>query len=50
MTAPAAIAVPQSARRFRPSFFFCMTLAMAFFVFGGFGVHSFVPALKGVKA
>ena len=46
MTAPAAIAVPQSARRFRPSFFFCMTLAMAFFVFGGFGVHSFVPALK----
>ena len=46
MTAPAAIAVPQCARRFRPSFFFWMTLAMAFFVFGGFGVHSFVPALK----
>ena len=47
MTAPATIAVPQSARRFRPSFYFWMTLAMAFFVFGGFGVHSFLPALRG---
>jgi hypothetical protein len=47
MTAPATIAVPQRARRFRPSFFFWMTLAMCLFVFGGFGAHSFVPALKG---
>jgi hypothetical protein len=47
VTAPAAIAVPQTASRFRPSFYFWMTLAMAFFVIGGFGMHSFVPALKG---
>jgi hypothetical protein len=47
MTAPAMIAAPRSARRFRPSFFFWTTLAMAFFVFGGFGMHSFVPALRG---
>lgn len=47
MTAPANIAAPRTARRFRPSFFFWMTLAMAFFVFGGFGMHSFLPALRG---
>jgi hypothetical protein len=48
MNAPAAVvAKPGTAPRFRPSFFFWMTLAMAFFVFGGFGMHSFVPALRG---
>lgn len=34
-------------RTFRPSFFFWMVVAMGFFVFGGFGMHSFVPALRG---
>jgi hypothetical protein len=48
MNAPAAVvAKPRTAPRFRPSFFFWMTLTMAFFVFGGFGMHSFVPALRG---
>jgi hypothetical protein len=47
MTAPVTIAAPRAERRFRPSFYFWMTLAMAFFVFGGFGMHSFVPALTG---
>jgi hypothetical protein len=47
MTASAIAGTPASARTFRPSFFFWMTLAMAFFVFGGFGMHSFVPALTG---
>ena len=47
MTAPATIATPQTALRFRPSFFFWMTVAMCVFVFGGFGMHSFVPALRG---
>ena len=47
MTAPATIAAPTTARRFRPSFFFWMVLAMCFFVFGGFGMHSFLPALQG---
>ena len=35
------------ARTFRPTFSFWMVLAMCFFVFGGFGIHSFVPALQG---
>ena len=48
MTASVAAATPTLVRRrFRPSFFFWMTLAMAFFVFGGFGIHSFLPALQG---
>lgn len=47
MTAPARIVAPKAARRFRPSFYFWMTLAMCLFVFGGFGMHSFVPALRG---
>lgn len=47
MTAPAAIVAPSAARRFRPSFFFWMALAYFFFVVGGFGMHSFVPALRG---
>jgi hypothetical protein len=46
MTGPAG-AAGTTPRRFRPSFAFGMTLAMAFFVFGGFGMHSFVPALRG---
>ncbi|OYW45739.1 MAG: hypothetical protein B7Z08_01740 [Sphingomonadales bacterium 32-68-7] len=46
MTASAA-AAPVSHRTFKPSFFFWMTLAMAFFVFGGFGLHSALPALLG---
>jgi hypothetical protein len=33
--------------RFRPSFYFWMTLAMCLFVFAGFGLHSFLPALQG---
>lgn len=32
---------------FRPTFFFWLALAMCFFVFGGFGIHSFIPALRG---
>jgi hypothetical protein len=47
LTAPAIAAAPTTAHRFRPSFFFWMTLAMCFFVFGGFGMHSFLPALRG---
>jgi hypothetical protein len=47
MNAPAVARAPVSARRFKPSFYFWMTLAMALFVFGGFGMHSFVPALRG---
>lgn len=47
MTGSAAAAAPAPARQFRPSFFFGMTLAMAFFVFAGFGIHSFFPALQG---
>ncbi|HEY6816027.1 MAG TPA: hypothetical protein VI168_10850 [Croceibacterium sp.] len=47
MTVPATAAAPSAARQFRPSFSFWMILAMCFFVFGGFGMHSFVPALQG---
>lgn len=48
MVAPAAGAASAATpRRFRPSFSFWMTLAMAFFVFAGFGLHSFLPALRG---
>lgn len=36
-----------AARRFKPSFFFWMILAMCVFVFGGFGMNSFIPALRG---
>lgn len=45
MTASAA--TPAPARLFQPSFSFWMILAMASFVFAGFGLHSFVPALQG---
>jgi hypothetical protein len=47
MTTSAPAAMPVAVRRFRPSFFFWMVLAMCFFVFGGFGMHSFAPALQG---
>ena len=47
MTVPAIAAAPVTHRKFKPSFFFWMTLAMAFFVFGGFGIHSALPALQG---
>ena len=47
MTAPATLAAPKAARRFRPSFFFWMTLAMAFFVLGGFGMSYIVPMGEG---
>ena len=33
--------------QFRPSFAFWLVLAMVIFVFGGFGMHSFIPGLKG---
>lgn len=35
------------ARAFQPSFFFWLALAMCFFVFAGFGIHSAIPALRG---
>lgn len=34
-------------RRFQPSFHFWLVLAMCFFVFAGFGLHSALPALQG---
>lgn len=34
-------------RRFQPTFFFWLALAMCFFVFAGFGIHSAFPALRG---
>jgi hypothetical protein len=36
-----------AARAFRPTFFFWLALAMCFFVFAGFGIHSAIPALRG---
>ena len=47
MNAPAILDTPSTTRRFRPSFYFWMTLAMCLFVFAGFGIHSFLPALQG---
>jgi hypothetical protein len=38
---------PATARAFQPSFFFWMTLVMAFFVFGGFGMTYFYPMAAG---
>lgn len=35
------------AGRFWPTFFFWLALVMCFFVFGGFGIHSLIPALRG---
>ena len=47
MTIPVAAASPEAALRFRPSFFFWMTLAMCFFVFGGFGMTYLFPLTRG---
>ncbi|MGX7894356.1 hypothetical protein [Tsuneonella sp. HG222] len=47
MTTAQATGAQRAERSFRPSFSFWMILAMCFFVFGGFGIHSFVPALRG---
>ena len=47
MNAPAIATAPRTTRRFQPSFYFWLTLAMCVFVFGGFGMHSFLPALRG---
>ncbi|HEY7807678.1 MAG TPA: hypothetical protein VIC34_10815 [Croceibacterium sp.] len=47
MTAPATIAAPRAAHRFRPSFFFWMILIMCAFVFGGFGMSYLVPMSEG---
>ena len=47
MNAPVIAAAPKTERKFRPSFYFWMTLAMCVFVFGGFGMHSFLPAMRG---
>lgn len=44
---PAEAAPPAARVEFKPSFFFWMTLAMCLFVFGGFGMHSFLPSLQG---
>ncbi len=46
-TAEAMPAARATTRRFRPTFAFGMILAMCFFVFGGFGLHSFLPAIQG---
>lgn len=40
-------ASPKAGSRFRPSFHFWLILAMCLFVFGGFGLHSALPALQG---
>ena len=45
--ATTAASAPAGERGFRPSFQFWMILAMCFFVFAGFGLHSFLPALQG---
>lgn len=47
MSVSAATASPEAARKFRPSFFFWMTLAMCFFVFGGFGTTYLFPLTTG---
>ena len=47
MSTPAATASPEATHRFRPSFFFWMTLVMCFFVFGGFGMTYLFPLTTG---
>jgi len=47
MTAPAIVTAPGTVRRFRPSFFFWMTLVMGLFVFGGFGMTYLLPMSRG---
>ena len=46
MDAPAATTA-FARTQFKPSFYFWMILAMCFFVFAGFGIHSFMPAMRG---
>ncbi len=47
MTVPATTVNHETAGRFKPSFFFWMTLAMCFFVFGGFGMTYLFPLTTG---
>ena len=47
MSAPADAVNPKASASFRPSFFFWMTLAMSFFVFGGFGMTYLFPLTNG---
>jgi hypothetical protein len=47
MSASAASAVGVTHRTFKPSFFFWMTVVMAFFVFTGFGMTYLFPLAKG---
>lgn len=47
VTAPARADRRKSRAGFAPSFHFGLVLAMCFFVFGGFGLHSALPALQG---
>jgi hypothetical protein len=51
MTTPAAASIDatktRATPRFRTSFFFWMTLLMAFFVFGGFGMTYWFPLARG---
>ncbi|MFC3099113.1 hypothetical protein [Alteraurantiacibacter palmitatis] len=42
-----ALARRRAETRFRPSFSLILILAMCLFVFGGFGMHSALPALRG---
>ncbi len=47
MSTPATATPEPRVRRFEPSFFFWLALVMCLFVFGGFGMHSALPALRG---
>ena len=47
MSASAASARDAAHSTFKPSFFFWMTLVMAFFVFAGFGMTYLVPLARG---
>lgn len=47
MNATATAQGDRRTRTFRPSFHFWLVLAMCFFVFAGFGMHSALPALQG---
>lgn len=46
-TATASTAAPRARPAFRPSFYFGMTLVMAFFVFAGFGMTYWFPMASG---
>ncbi|MGV3590984.1 MAG: hypothetical protein ACO1PZ_04790 [Gammaproteobacteria bacterium] len=47
ISASAGVAPAAASRSVRPSFFLCMTLVMAVFVFGGFGMTYFWPLATG---